>query len=159
MKPRESWDDYYMRIAEDVATRSKDRSSQIGAVIVGPDKEIRSTGYNGFARGVNDEPDERHERPTKYLLTPHAEINAITNAARVGVPTKGCKVYVAGPLPCCSYCAACIIDAGIEEVIVKTMDAPDRDGWKENCGWAKVQFEEAGVVVRMPNCEANGEQR
>jgi len=147
---RDSWDEYFIGLARDVAKRSKDRSTKVGAVIVGPDKEIRSTGYNGFARGVDDEPDERHERPTKYLITPHAEMNAICNAAMSGVSTKGCKIYVTSLFPC-STCASLIINAGIKEVIVETKDMPER--WAEDGKWAKIQFNEAGVIVRLVNEE------
>ena len=96
---RETWDEYFMGLANKVRTRSKD-TTKIGAVIVGPDREIRSTGYNGFPRGVNDDVPERHERPFKYFYTPHAELNAILNAARVGTPTKDCTMYVTTRPPC-----------------------------------------------------------
>jgi len=145
---RESWDEYFMKLTRDVATRSKDRSTKVGAIVVGPDKEIRSTGYNGFARGVDDEPEERHERDVKLLLTPHAEMNAVCNASMSGVSTKGCKIYVS-PLPPCSLCAAIIINAGIKEVVVETKEMPER--WAENGRWARKQFEEAGVTMRLVN--------
>jgi len=44
----ETWDQYFLRMASLVASRSKDRSSKVGAVVVGPDNEVRSVGYNGF---------------------------------------------------------------------------------------------------------------
>ena len=147
---RETWDEYFMGLARDVACRSKDRSTKVGAVIVGPDKEIRSTGYNGFARGVDDEPEERQERAVKYLITPHAEVNAVCNAAMAGIATKGCKMYVTSLFPC-ARCAGTIINAGIKEVVVETMDMPER--WAEDGKWAKIQFKEAGVVVRLVNEE------
>ena len=147
---RETWDEYFMGLARDVASRSKDRSTRVGAVIVGPDREIRSTGYNGFARGVDDEPNERHERDIKLLITPHAEMNAICNASMAGIATKGCKIYVT-PLFPCSVCASLIINAGIKEVVVENMDVPER--WAENAKWAKTQFNEAGVIVRLVNEE------
>jgi len=53
---------------------------QIGCVIVGPNHEIRSTGYNSFPRGIRDDVPERLERPAKYLWLEHAERNAICNA-------------------------------------------------------------------------------
>lgn len=60
------WHYRFMELAKLVATWSKDTSTKTGAVIVGPDKEIRATGYNGFVRGVDDDVFERFERPTKY---------------------------------------------------------------------------------------------
>src|SRR5258708_2603107 len=59
------WDDYFMNIARAVSMRSKDHSRKVGCVIVGPDNEIRATGYNSFPRGINDNAPERHERPEK----------------------------------------------------------------------------------------------
>ncbi len=56
-----------MGLAEHVATWSKDRSRKVGCVIVGPDNEIRSLGYNGFPRGITDDIEKRHQRPTKYF--------------------------------------------------------------------------------------------
>ena len=104
-----SWDNYFFELLEVVRNKSKDRSTKVGAIIVGPDNEIRSTGFNGFPRKINDDIDERHERPDKYLWTEHAERNAIYNAVRMGVPLKGCTLYVYG-FPC-SDCARVIIQA------------------------------------------------
>ena len=55
-----NWDIRWMALAQFIATWSKDRGRKVGAVIVGPDNEIRSTGYNGIPRGVNDDVEERH---------------------------------------------------------------------------------------------------
>ena len=49
-----SWDHYFMDLAKLAASRSKDQSTKLGCVIVGPDREIRSTGYNSFPRGIDD---------------------------------------------------------------------------------------------------------
>ncbi len=48
------WDDYFMTMVYLVASKNTDESTHMGAVIVGPNNEIKSTGYNGFARGLND---------------------------------------------------------------------------------------------------------
>lgn len=45
---QKTWDDFFVSMAKLTATKSKDRSRKIGAVIVGPDNEVRSIGYNGF---------------------------------------------------------------------------------------------------------------
>ena len=80
-----NWTEYFLNIAETVKLKSKDKRTQIGAVIVGRDNEIVSTGYNSFPRGIDDEVDERQVRPEKYYWIVHAEMNAILNAARIGV--------------------------------------------------------------------------
>ena len=87
-----SWDDYFAGLLSQVAVKSKDPTTKIGALIVGPDREIRSTGYNSFPRGLDDNVRERMERPEKYYWIEHAERNAIYNAARCGTTLKGCTV-------------------------------------------------------------------
>jgi len=75
------WQDYFIGIANQVKLKSKDKNTQIGAVIVGEDNEVVSTGYNSFPRGIDDDVPERQERPEKYHWFEHAERNAIYNAA------------------------------------------------------------------------------
>ena len=84
-----NWDEYFINIAEQVKLKSKDKNTQIGVVIVGKDNSIVSTGYNSFPRGIDDNIDERQEKPEKYFWFEHAERNAIYNAARIGVSTLG----------------------------------------------------------------------
>jgi len=86
------WAEYFRKIAHTVKLKSKDQNTQIGAVIVGSNNEIRSTGYNSFPRGIEDFHDERQERPEKYYWMEHAERNAIINAARIGVSTDRCTL-------------------------------------------------------------------
>ena len=86
------WKDYFVSIAEQVKEKSKDIKTKIGAVIVGKDNEILSTGYNSFPRGLNDNVVQRQERPEKYFWFEHAERNAIYNAARIGVSLKQSKI-------------------------------------------------------------------
>ena len=61
------WVEYFYNIANEVKKKSKDKRTQIGAVIVGKNKEIVSTGYNSFPRGIDDWKPERQERPEKYF--------------------------------------------------------------------------------------------
>mgnify|MGYP003667788855 CR=1 FL=1 len=49
----------HMTTAYVVALGSKDTRTKIGSVVIGPDNEIRSTGYNGFPRGLDDDLEER----------------------------------------------------------------------------------------------------
>lgn len=137
------WDNYFMNLADLAATLSKDESTKLGAVVVGPDNEIRSTGFNSFPRGIIDNLPERQERPLKYKFMEHAERNAIYNAARVGIPLKGCRLYCAWPP--CSDCARAIIQAGIVEVVVRGGTTPDR--WEGDFIAAKQMLDEAGVKL------------
>jgi len=108
-----NWTEYYMGFAKHAALKSKD-STQVGAILVGPGGEVRLTAYNGPPRGVADH-GWRFERPEKYLYASHAEANLIAFAAREGIRTTGCVVYVTHP-PCAS-CARTLIQAGIARVI------------------------------------------
>lgn len=101
-----------MGFAEHAATASKD-TTKVGAALVS-DGVVRLTGYNGPPRGVQDLP-ERFERPAKYLFASHAEQNVIAFAAREGITTAGCTIYVTHKP--CSSCMKSIIQAGIVCVV------------------------------------------
>jgi len=144
------WDNYFMSMAYLVAMKSKDQSTHVGAVIVGPNNEIRSTGYNSFVRGINDNVPERHERPEKYFWMEHSERNAIFNAARVGTSTEGCIMYTPG-IPCADCCRG-IIQSGIKEVVVHNkwdMNNPGHEKWAKAAERSSIMFEEASVKLRV----------
>ena len=141
-----NWRNYFFSIAETVAQKSKD-TTKVGCVIVGEDNEILSTGWNGFARGVDDGDivSYRKERPAKYDWTIHAEANAICNAARSGVRLKGATAYITHQP--CSSCADLIIQSGIERVY---FDGGLLVGdWKGDM--ALLKFDEAGISVFEEN--------
>ncbi len=143
-----SWDDFFMTMVYLSATKSKDQSTHIGAVIIGPDKEVRSTGYNSFPRGINDDVPERQLRPEKYDWVVHAEENSILNAALVGVSPKGCVMYTNG-IPC-MRCAVSIVQSGIKEVIVdKKWDDQNQDIWIEQANKTRQLFLEAKITLRF----------
>ncbi len=142
-----SWDDLYMTMVYLIAMKSKDESTHIGAVAVGPDNEVISVGYNSFPRDINDDVAERQERPGKYSWMEHAERNIINNAALTGVRLKGCRMYTNG-VPC-TECARGVINAGIKEVIVdKWWNDNNVDKWEEEAKISSEMFEEARVKVR-----------
>jgi len=149
MRAIPDWDQYYMDICKVVASRSKDPNTQIGCVVVGPNHEIRSTGYNSFPRGIRDDVAERLVRPAKYLWIEHAERNAICNAARMGTPTEACTIYV--EIMPCMDCARAIVQAGIIHVVVAAarMKQYSSDYYNEHFGLTEVLFSEAGVGVRL----------
>jgi dCMP deaminase len=112
-RPTMPWPSYYMALAGVAKLKSKD-PTQVGAILVGQDGEVRLTAFNGPPRGVKDL-DERFVRPVKYLFASHAEQNLIAFAAREGIQTNGCAIYVTH-LPC-SSCARSIIQAGVTTVV------------------------------------------
>jgi deoxycytidylate deaminase len=70
--------------------KSKDPVTRVGAVIVGSNKEIRSTGFNGLPRGIADTKLRYDDKEFKIMAVNHAEENAILNCALNDVATKGC---------------------------------------------------------------------
>ncbi|NJO62365.1 MAG: dCMP deaminase family protein [Richelia sp. RM2_1_2] len=145
-----SWDQYFMSLAHLIARKSKDQSTKTGAIIVGPDNEIRSTGYNGFPRHVHDDDVKKHTAPNKYMWTEHAERNAIYNAARVGISLDNCIMYVTWHP--CHDCARAIVSAGIVCVVVhKNFEMIGRASgdWDESQKIAQAIFDEAGVTIRF----------
>lgn len=142
---RRSWDQYFSDIASLVATRSKDKSSQVGAVLV-RDRVILSTGYNGFPRGIDDSIPERNERPVKYSYTVHAEENAMLNAGREGIKVEGSTLYVT-PFSPCVRCANAIIQCGVKEVVINQV--VDNPRWADEFKLARALFDEVGVKVRV----------
>ena len=139
------WDRRFMELAEFVSLWSKDKSTQVGCVVVGPRKEIRAIGYNGFPRGANDELEYRHERPLKYKWTEHAERNAIFNATLSATSLIGCRMYV--PWFPCMDCARAIVQSGISELVALEPDLLD-PRWGEDFREALDLFSECGVAVR-----------
>jgi dCMP deaminase len=141
------WVEYFRNLAHNVKLKSKDINTQIGAVIVGKDKEIVSTGYNSFPRGIDDTKKQRQERPEKYYWFEHAERNAIYNAARIGVSTKGTTMYLSCGVPC-SDCARGIINAGIVRIFCEKGGSASRGPkWEESAERSWEMFDEANVKV------------
>jgi len=112
---RASWDEYFMAIARQVATRSTCDRKHVGAVIV-RDRMILATGYNGSLRGLPHCDDIGHLMDGGHCVrTVHAEANAIVQAARSGVRLEGGEIYVtASP---CFGCFKLIANAGLARVV------------------------------------------
>jgi len=143
------WDARFLKLAHEVSTWSKDRSTRVGAVIVGEDRTPGPYGYNGFPRYVDDEREERHARPSKYDWTEHAERNAIYNAARTGVALKGCTIYVTH-IPCAD-CARAIIQVGIQRVVADaaSMQGDFAERWSEDAQITREMLGEAGIAIDL----------
>lgn len=135
------WHKRFMDIAELISTWSKDPSTKVGAVIVDKNRRIISTGYNGFAIGVDDCEERLNDRTLKYPLTLHAEENALSFAKQ---NLEGCILYVYGLTPC-AHCASLIIQSGIKEVY--TYKHEENDRWKDSFELTMKIFNEAGVKL------------
>ncbi len=144
MTERPSWDEYFMRIADDVSTRATCIRRRVGAIIV-KDRRILTTGYNGVPTGIahctpetclrtiyNVPSGERHE----LCRGLHAEQNAIIQAAYHGVSVKGGVIYITNQP--CSICTKMLINSGIRTFII-------RDPY--NDALAEEMIREAGVEM------------
>lgn len=109
------WDHYFLGMLPQIMSRSKDKHTKVGCLIVNQFNNIISTGYNSLPAGIDDNVPERYERPLKYEYLVHAEENAICAAAKAGIALYGSKIYQ-GTTPCIN-CARMIIQAGIKEII------------------------------------------
>ncbi len=123
-KKRVEWHDYFMSIAEQVATRSTCDRKNVGAVIV-RDKVILSTGYNGSLRGAPHCDDVGHDMENGHCVrTMHAEANAVAQAAKNGVNINHSEIYVtASP---CLNCFKLIANSGIGTIYYKEFYRDER---------------------------------
>jgi dCMP deaminase len=112
---RSSWDQYFMDIAKQVATRATCDRKHVGAVLV-RDRTILSTGYNGSIRGLPHCDDEGHMMENGHCVaTVHAEANAIIQAAKNGVAIDEATIYTtASP---CWACFKLIANAGCKRIV------------------------------------------
>ena len=141
------WDRRFLRLAAEVASWSKDPSTQVGAVIVNDLRQVVGMGYNGFARGVNDDSARYNDRPLKYRMIVHAEQNAIIQA---GHAARDGTLYVYpsfGHPNICHECAKLAIQAGIKIVVGYHADPdhPRAADWYDSLYLAGQMFDEAGV--------------
>jgi len=139
------WDQRFLKLAEHISGWSKDPSTKVGCVVVGEDREIRSTGFNGFPRGIADDTARLEDREQKYPLICHAEENAIMHAARIGLSLKGSTAYVTWPP--CTRCARSLIQAGVVEVVYpQKSEIPER--WMADFEMSTQMMNEAGLKIR-----------
>lgn len=122
------------------ARRSKDPSTQVGALIVRPDDTEASHGYNGLPRGVEDTLERLTNRDLKYPMTVHAELNAILVARE---PLHGYSLYCT--LSPCAGCAGAIIQAGIKRVVAIRPTEAQLERWGASFDLMKMMFREANV--------------
>lgn len=144
-----SWDHLFLNFALEVSRRSRDPSTQVGAVIATDDNLIISVGYNGFPRGVHNTKERWETRPDKYDYVVHAERNAILNAARIGRATEGCKMYLVYEKPPCTQCMLDVINAGIAELVLGPVPFGGVGNGKhyDTDGAGYLMLQESGILV------------
>jgi deoxycytidylate deaminase len=135
-----SWDEYFLDIAQMASSRSKDPSTKVGALIV-KDKKIIATGYNGLPRQMDDTNPKFWERPEKYVLIIHAEMNAMLQTT--SEYARGSTLYTT--LFPCSDCAKTAAQYGIKEIVYMGDDNPR---FKDSFEKSKQILDNCGVVYR-----------
>lgn len=138
----DKWDSRFIDIAKEVSSWSKDPSTQVGCVIVNKDKQIVSTGYNGFPKGVSDAPDLYLDRPTKYLKVLHAEVNAVLQSRE---NLEGSTVYVTHKP--CSNCMSVLIQSGVGRVVTYQPEEGLAERFKDSFEQSEKMAEEVGLVI------------
>jgi len=135
----EKWDMRFLKLANHISQWSKDPSTKVGSVIT-KGKIVVSVGFNGFAKGVSDDPKRYDDRNYKYKTIIHAEENAIISASQ---GLKNCSMYVTAPP--CSSCASKIIQTKIKRVVTfyPTKDFLER--WKEDLKITGDLFRSVGI--------------
>jgi len=142
--PRPSWDEYFLRIAQLVASRSTCLRRKVGALIV-KDQRILATGYNGAPAGLKHCAEvgclrDRLGIPSgerqEICRGIHAEQNALVQAATSGVDVRGATIYCT--IQPCILCAKLLIGAGITRVVIGE-DYPD--------SLARDLLKEAGIPI------------
>lgn len=148
MSTRPSWDDYFLGLVEQVASRATCDRGRSGCVVV-RDKRIICTGYVGAPSGLPhcDETGHLMKRVTDEdgtvrqhcVRTIHAEQNAICQAARYGLSLDGTTLYCT--MEPCRTCAMLIISVGIRRVVAKRMYHAAQE--------TRDMFEAAGVELEV----------
>lgn len=116
MSKQRDWDEYFMDIAETVATRSKDPSSKMGCVIVDQNKRVVSLGYNGLIQSADESKMTLSERPMKYYFSIHSEMNAVLFAHQ---DLSGCTIY--NRVATCDNCLKYCLQAGIKRFVYREL--------------------------------------
>lgn len=145
-KSHDKWDMRFIDMAKLVAEWSKD-STKIGAVAVGDNRRVLSTGYNGFPRDIEDSVERYENREEKYKYVTHAEQNCIYSACFNGISLRNSSLYVWG-LPICNECAKGIIQVGISRVILPS-NVFHSPVWNERFEITKEMFLEANVAITV----------
>ena len=121
-----NWDIYYLGMAKHAASKSKDPSTKTGAVIVRDDWSVCSVGFNGFPKGMPDNPEWYANREEKYSRIVHSEIDAQI-LSRDG-SLKGYTLYT-WPFASCERCCVSMLQAGITRFVAPVLPDDLKERW------------------------------
>lgn len=138
------WHSRFMNVAQEAASWSKDPSMKVGCVLVDDRRRVVGLGYNGFPRGVEDTVERLNDRPMKYLMVQHAEVNAVLQC--VGEP-RGSTAYVTHRP--CATCTGVLIQAGIAKIVTNRPSPGLVERFAESFAASDAMLTEAGVAVEF----------
>lgn len=155
LQPR--WMPRFVRIAEEVASWSKDPSTKVGCVLVDEQCRVVGTGYNGFPRGIQDDPLWLEQRDVKLTITIHAEENAMFNAvAEVG----GTYAFVTHAP--CAACVSRMVQNGVVGAAYPVPEGEFAERWAESYALSRSVAYRAGLKLypytKKPPHEGEGFQ-
>jgi dCMP deaminase len=144
----------FLILCEEVRSDSYDPHRSVGAVLVGPNREVLSAAANAPPRALGLTREQTHriveaEPQAKYFLLEHAERNALFEAAQRGLSARGATLYCS--LFPCADCARAIVAAGVVRLVVPPQKTdPDRDAkWLDHYQYAREIFDRASVKVHV----------
>ncbi len=114
MEKRIPWDQYFMLQAVLLSLRSTCTRLSVGAILV-RDQRMIAGGYNGSVSGDKHCIDDGCYMVDGHCLrTIHAEMNAVLQCAKFGIPTDGAELYVTD-FPCLQ-CTKMLLQAGVKKI-------------------------------------------
>lgn len=157
---RPGWDTYFMALASLASQRSNCMKRRVGCVLVGPERRVISTGYNGTPRGLRNCAEGGCPRCNDgsgsgvglaTCLCIHAEENALLESGRERI--RDGSVLYCDTCPCLT-CSIKICQVGISEVVYAHGYSMDNE--------TAAVFSQAGVRLRqfipvsvtLPSCSA-----
>lgn len=147
---KRKWDIRFLRLAQFIALEwSKDPSTKCGAVIVRPDRTVAAMGVNGFPMSLRDTPERLNDRPTKYAMMVHCEMNAVLFSRE---KVDGYTLYTY-PFSSCDRCAIHLLQAGISRFVYPKMAEDKTARWAESMEKSRKYFVEAGVETAAYDLE------
>lgn len=143
----EKWDCRFLEMARLVAGWSKDPSTKAGAVIVRPNKSVKSVGFNGFPKTMPDTAELYANRDEKYSRIVHCEVNAAIHSEG-GI--EGCTLYTY-PFISCDRCCVQMIQGGIIRMVAPIPSADALTRWATFFEKTRIYCKESGVeLIEIP---------
>jgi len=130
-----------IELADEIALRSQDKSRRAGCYIKDANGDLVVIGYNRLSKGIDVDDNRNHERPIKYKLFIHAELNAITTAAKLGIKLHETTMYL-NWFPC-SNCALAIVNSGISE-----LHCDKQPDWNSDDRWIEDQLIALDILIK-----------